>query len=229
MFSGRTAAWLHRLDVQPCDPIEVTLPRRAFTSRLAGLSLIRSDVADAEMGEVGGLRVTSCTRTVADLGRRLPLVEATAILDMALHSRITDKDRLERWVVDHRGYHGIRSLRNALDLADAAAESPMETRLRLLLVKHGLPRPRVQVSLYDGAGMFLARTDLYYPDSRLAIEYDGMNHRSRLAADNRRQNRLLEAGYRLLRFTASDINRTPAAVVGQVKRGLETYSSSASG
>ncbi len=166
---------------------------------------------------------------MADLGRRLPLVEATAILDMALHSRITDKDRLERWVVDHRGYHGIRSLRNALDLADAAAESPMETRLRLLLVKHGLPRPRVQVSLYDGAGMFLARTDLYYPHSRLAIEYDGMNHRSRLAADNRRQNRLLEAGYRLLRFTASDINRTPAAVVGQVKRGLETYSSSASG
>lgn len=148
---------------------------------------------------------------------------------MALRAGMTNKDQLEHWVVDHRGYHGIRSLRNALDLADAAAESPMETRLRVLLVKNGLPRPRVQVSLHDGSGMFLARTDLYYPDSRLAIEYDGVNHRTRLAADNRRQNRLLEAGYRLLRFTAADISRTPAAVVGQVERALDSYSSSASG
>ena len=25
-FSGRTAAWLHGLDLAPCDPIEVTIP-----------------------------------------------------------------------------------------------------------------------------------------------------------------------------------------------------------
>ena len=54
----------------------------------------------------------------------------------------------------------------------------------------------------------------------LKIEYDGETHRFSLAADNRRQNRILEAGYRLLRFTASDIFRTPASVVGQVERAL---------
>ncbi len=96
----------------------------------------------------------------------------------------------------------------------------MESRLRFLLVSNGLPKPKLQATLLDNAGNFIARTDLYYPQTRLAIEFDGISHRGSLAADNRRQNRLLEAGYRLLRFTAGDILRTPAAVVGQVERGL---------
>ena len=107
-----------------------------------------------------------------------------------------------------------------MELADAASESPMETRLRLLLIANGLPRPAVQECLYDETGLLIARTDLYYPDDHLAIEYDGATHRTSLAADNRRQNRLLEAGYRLLRFTASDVLTSPASVVGQVERAL---------
>ncbi len=142
------------------------------------------------------------------------------MLDTALHRRITGIEQLKLWVDTHPGYHGIRQLRRAVELANPAAESPMETRLRLLLMSNGLPRPVVQMSLYDGTGAFIARPDLYYPRDRLAIEYDGATHRTSLAADNRRQNRLLEAGYRLLRFTAGDILRTPASVVGQVQRAL---------
>jgi very-short-patch-repair endonuclease len=82
------------------------------------------------------------------------------------------------------------------------------------------PGPQFQVALHDTSGGFLARTDLYYPCARLAIEYDGLSHRSSLAADNRRQNRLLEANYRLLRFTAGDLLRTPASVIAQVERAL---------
>ena len=220
VFSGRTAAWLHGLDMPPCDPVEVTLPRLASTSRLAGMSLTRSDLTHEEVSEILDLRTTSRTRTIADLGRRLPLVEAVVVLDTALHRRITGIEQLKLWVDTHPGYHGIRQLRRAVELANPAAESPMETRLRLLLMSNGLPRPVVQMSLYDGTGAFIARPDLYYPRDRLAIEYDGATHRTSLAADNRRQNRLLEAGYRLLRFTAGDILRTPASVVGQVQRAL---------
>jgi hypothetical protein len=96
----------------------------------------------------------------------------------------------------------------------------METRLRLVLVLAGLPNPRSQVSLRDDSGLFLARPDLYYPDAPLAIEYDGATHRESLAADNRRQNRLINAGYRLLRFTAGDVLDTPNAVVSVVRRAL---------
>ncbi len=81
-------------------------------------------------------------------------------------------------------------LRRALELADPASESVMETQLRLLLVLSGLPRLRTQVSLFDETGAFIARPDLYYPDKRLALEHDGVSHRDNLAADNRRQNRL---------------------------------------
>ena len=95
----------------------------------------------------------------------------------------------------------------------------METRLRLLLVLAGLPRPSVQVSVGNEAS-FLGRVDLYYPDHRLIIEFDGGTHRNTLAADNRRQNRLIEAGYRLLRFTASDVLGDPASVVAMVRKAV---------
>jgi very-short-patch-repair endonuclease len=52
------------------------------------------------------------------------------------------------------------------------------------------------------------------------LEYDGATHRESLAADNRRQNRLINAGYRLLRFTAGDVLNAPAAVVSMVRRAL---------
>src|SRR5205807_8693217 len=51
----------------------------------------------------------------------------------------------------------------------------------------------------------------------LAIEYDGGNHRDRLVEDNRRQNLLINAGFRLLRFTASDVHQRPDVVTAQVR------------
>jgi len=111
-------------------------------------------------------------------------------------------------------------LRRAIALADPAAESPMETRLRLLLVFAGLPRPQAQVSLHDSNGSFLGRPDLYYPALRLGLEYDGGGHRDKLVEDNRRQNRLLNGGVRLLRFTGADIFHAPESVIEQVRLAI---------
>ena len=180
----------------------------------------RRSILAAETSIRRGLRVTSAVRTIADLACRLPLTDAVALLDAALRRRLVNSGRLSDWASTHAGYRGVRRLKRALELADPAAESVMETRLRLLLVLAGLPHPRGQVSLRDDFGLFLARPDLYYPDARLAIEYDGATHRESLAADNRRQNRLINAGYRLLRFTAGDVLDAPAAVVSMVRRAL---------
>ena len=95
----------------------------------------------------------------------------------------------------------------------------METRLRMLLVLAGLPRPEAQVSLHDHQGRFLGRPDLYYRAQSLGIEYDGQTHRNSLAEDNRRQNRLLNSGIRLLRFTAADVLHAPDSIV-TVVRGM---------
>jgi very-short-patch-repair endonuclease len=127
---------------------------------------------------------------------------------------------LRNYVADHPGAKGIARLRRVVELAEAKAESPMETRLRMLLVLARLPRPEVQVSIHADKGRFLGRPDLLYRRQGLAIEYDGGNHRDRLVDDNRRQNGLVGAGLRLLRFTAGDVYGTPDAVLMQVRQGL---------
>lgn len=73
------------------------------------------------------------------------------------------------------------------------------------------------MSIKDRWGRFVGRPDLYYEKHRLGIEYDGGIHRDKLTDDNRRQNALLKAGVRLLRFTAADVLGNPAAVVRQVR------------
>jgi very-short-patch-repair endonuclease len=85
-----------------------------------------------------------------------------------------------------------------------------------------LPRPRAQVRIYDSNGRFAGRPDLYYEKQRLGIEYDGAVHRTTLAEDNQRQNKLLNAGVRLLRFTAVDVLQNPTSVVAQVLSALHS-------
>jgi hypothetical protein len=220
VFSGRTAAWLHGLDLPPCEPIEVTLPLRCPTSRLVGVAVLRSTVGAGETVMRRGLPATSVARTIADLGRRLRLVEAVAALDTALHRRLLELADLRSWARGHPRYRGVARLRRAIELAEPATESVMETRLRLLLVLARLPRPLAQISLYDEGGHFVGRPDFYYPLHRLALEYDGAGHRENLTGDNRRQNRLVDAGYRLLRFTAADVLSAPDSVVTLVSRAL---------
>jgi very-short-patch-repair endonuclease len=220
-FSGTTAAWLHGLDLPPCEPIEVTIPGACRVSALAGVSVRRAGLGDVEVVERRGLPTTSAHRTVIDLGRQPSLVDAVVSVDMALHQRLVDLQVLRAFLVAHPRGKGVGRLRRVLDLAEPAAESAMETRLRLLLVLAGLPRPKAQVSLHDDRGRFLGRPDLYYPDQRLGLEYDGSTHRDSLIQDNRRQNRLLTAGYRLLRFTAADVRHNPDGIVQQVRDSLK--------
>jgi very-short-patch-repair endonuclease len=148
---------------------------------------------------VRGLRATPVARTFRDLKRGFTAVEYLVVADQAL------KLGLGRFS----------------EFAEPA-ESPMETRLRWLLLQAGLPRPQVQVNLHNSADRFVGRADLYYPDARLVIEYDGGNHRDRLVEDDRRQNLILNAGYRLLRFTAVDVRQRREVITGQVLEALGT-------
>jgi hypothetical protein len=211
---------MHGLDLPPCDPVEATIPEGSGVSALAGMSVRRAALPRQDIVERNGMRVTSNLRTAVDLGTRPPLVEAVVAVDMALQKGLLDLSELRAYAASGARRKGITQLRRVVELAEPAAESPMETRLRLLLVLAGLPRPEAQVPLHDGSGRFLGRPDLYYSARRLGVEYDGSTHRASLAEDNRRQNRLLTAGIRLLRFTAGDVLSTPDLVVTQVRAAL---------
>jgi hypothetical protein len=218
-FSGRTAAWLHGLDMSPCDPIEVTIPEPFGSNRLAGATVRRAALRSPEIVTRRGWPTTCSLRTVVDLTSRDPLTEGVVAADMFLHSRLVKTAELRTYAAEHPRARGIARLRRVVEVAEPKTESPMETRLRMLLVLAGLPRPEVQGSIRNDEGRFL-RPDLLYRRERLAIEYDGGNHRDRLVEDNRRQNSLVDLGIRFLRFTAPDVYGTPNTVVMLVRHAL---------
>lgn len=220
VFAGLAAAWLHGLDVRLARGVETLLVHDGGISSRASMHVGRAEVDECEVVVRRGFRVTNMDRTLADIAATLPLTQAVVIADMALHAGVTDLDQLAGRAASRAGRRGIKHFRRVLELADPNAESPMETRLRLLLVLGGLPRPESQVELRDASGVFLGRADLYCPNARLVIEYDGDGHRSTLTEDNRRQNRLVEAGYKIFRFTAPDIYNSPELVVARVRAAL---------
>jgi len=213
-FSGHTAAWLHGLDLASCDPIEVTMPEPTGSSRRAGASVRRASLTRQEIVRRRGLPTTSALRTVVDLGGRDPLTERVVALDLFLQAGLVSDAELRSYVAEHPGARGIARLRRALDLAEPKAESAMETRLRMLLVLARLPRPEVQVSVHDDEGRFLGRPDLLYSRQRLAIEYDGGNHRDRMVDDNRRPRLTPPFGHIWSHLVRDPANRAQLADLG---------------
>jgi hypothetical protein len=220
VFVGATAAWLHGLDLEPINPVEVAVPASSGLRSRAGINVRRCEIPPAEVVDIRRFRATALPLTLSGLCLHRPAVEAVIAIDMAIRLALTDVAALCQYAEASKGRPGAARLRS-LAVFGAGAESPMETRLRWLLIQSGLPHPLVQTKLHDGAARVIARADLYYPESRLVVEYDGGNHRERMVEDNRRQNLLINAGYQVLRFTFADINNRAEVVVAQVHAALK--------
>jgi very-short-patch-repair endonuclease len=224
VFTGATAAWLFGLDLEPSDPVEIVVPPESGIRSRVGLSVRRCELPSTEVVSIRGLRATTLPCTLAAICSQWPAVEALVAIDMAVCAGLTDPIALGRYAEAASRRHGAGRLRSLAAVA-APAESPMETRLRWLLIRAGLPRPEVQTNLHDGKGRFIGRADLYYPAAKLILEYDGGNHRERLVEDDRRQNLLIDAGFRLLRFTATDVHNRQEVIEAQVRGSLISGSS----
>jgi len=109
-FSGPTAGWLHGLDLAPCDPVEVTIPDWCGVSARSGTMVRRALLDPDELVEIDGLPATSELRTVVDIGRNQPLVEATAAVDMALHQGMVSLAELWAWADAGAGTKGVARL-----------------------------------------------------------------------------------------------------------------------
>ncbi|MGH3976021.1 MAG: endonuclease domain-containing protein [Pseudonocardiaceae bacterium] len=225
-LSGYSAAELLGARCAPADTnAELTVPGGDFREQ-PGLTIHRDLLADDEILDVGGVLVTTALRTAWDLARWLPTVEAVVAMDVLARVgrfvptavlRIQDRYPRARW---------RRRVPGVVDLCDPRAESPMETRSRLVLVLRGLPRPELQYQVYDERGEFIARLDLAYPLLKLAIEYDGRGHLTgwQQQADARRLNRLDACGWSVLRFTSPDVLRTPDAMAAEVRQAISRRS-----
>ncbi|WP_406068078.1 hypothetical protein [Micromonospora sp. NBC_01638] len=171
--------------------------------------------------------MTSPTRTCWDLARWLDVVEAVVVIDTMLASRLTDVPALREYALSRAGRRGWRSLLRAVDLADAGAESPQESRTRVRLVLAGLPRPQTQWVVAN-QGRFVARLDLAWPQFKVAVEYDGLWHNDpeQLHRDRRRLNRLLGGNWIVLHVTARRLRDDFDGFLAEVRAALRTRSRS---
>lgn len=219
--SGRAAAFLYGVQLwRPPAPVELTVPRNSKLRCRQGVTVSRTPMADTDITLIAGVRSTTPLRTAFDLARREPRIEAVACLDAMLHKHLVTTARLRAYVAEHQGWRGTKQALEVIRLGNPRAESPMESQLRIILVDAGLPAPVVNEPVHDAGGRFLARPDLRIRN--VLIEFDGDVHRGRqvFVRDLRRQNRVVKAGFVVLRFSGSDVLHRPALIVEQVRSAL---------
>jgi hypothetical protein len=217
-LGGRTAADLLGVHdvVCPEDPVEVVLPLGVRWHPQPGLTVRTAPLTGDVTGAGGWLRWTTGLRTAVDLARREPGDEAVVLLDRMVHAGVVDLAAVRTAVAALPRCRGVALARSAAARADGRAESPQETRVRLLVLAAGLPAPVAQFEVRAG-GRFVARVDFAWPERRLALEYDGLWHAEpgQFARDRERLNRLTAAGWRVVFVTAADVHR-PAALLARL-------------
>jgi Protein of unknown function (DUF559) len=204
--------------VDDAAPAEIV---RADRHTQRGIVAHSYQVAADEVRTIRGMRVTTAARTAFDIGRGLPVAKAVPILD-ALFNATGAKPADVIAVANRRpGTRGIRRLRAALDLADGGAESPQETRVRLLLIGAGLPRPETQIE-FRRLHRRRIRVDLGWRQWKVAVEYDGIQHWDdpyQRAWDIERIALLEAAGWSVIRVSAAMLSR-PQVIVERVRAKL---------
>jgi very-short-patch-repair endonuclease len=221
VVSGRSAAVLWGVSLAgPDDDVECTLAPSCRAGTLRGVRVTRRALTGEEITRRGGVGVTTTLRTALDLARIEPLEEAVVCLDQFLRAGLLTLAQLRAAAVELTG-PGCRRVRRAVDLADGLAESPQETRLRLILHRSRLPKPLAQHEVFGADGRFVARVDFGWPAVRVAVEYEGIWHGNpqNVARDRRRLNELRAAGWTVVFVTAVDL-QDPVRLVAAIAAAL---------
>jgi hypothetical protein len=203
------------------DPVECTLDPTRRAGAVRGVQVTRRRLPDDDVVQRDGVLVTTPLRTALDLGRVQPPDEAVVCLDQFLRSRLVTLTELRAAAAATTG-PGCRGIRRAVDRADGLAQSPQETRVRLIIHASSLPTPIAQHVVRDADARFVAQVDFGWPEQKIALEYDGVWHgeAQQVGKDRRRLNRLTAAGWTVIFATAADL-RDPVALVARIESTLK--------
>jgi very-short-patch-repair endonuclease len=125
---------------------------------------------------------------------------------------------IERTDEYERAYNEAQILRLVpRDPHDGMTRSEAERRLLALIRRAGLPLPQTNVKVRGH------EVDLYWPERRLVVEFDGWAYHSTRAAferDRLKDAELQLAGERVIRVTNRQLTRRPEALVARFATGL---------
>lgn len=136
---------------------------------------------------------------------------------------LTSKEALARYAGSAAGMHGVKKMREAVEFVLDGSRSVKETQLALLLVLPGerdglgFPEPLmnckipVPFELRGRLGQGEYTVDVFWPQWRLALEYDSsLHHRGSLERDAGRRNDLQYLGYTVVQATPNDMRSARA-------------------
>src|SRR5262249_50216771 len=156
--------------------------------------------------------VVSAELALLMLGAVCSTLTVEMALDVALRRELVTYDSLRELLkrLARRGRNGAGVLRAILDErvpGDAIPESPMETRMLRLLRELGFPPPVPQYEVWHG-NRFVGRVDAAYPDAKVALEYQSIEHHTgglALISNNNRWNRFDRIGWKVIGVTIEDL------------------------
>lgn len=219
--AGLSAAVLLGSKWVPADrPAELI---RAHHDAPPGIVSHKDEIADDEVVDVNGISCTTAVRTAFDLGRWLPFEQGLIRVDALLNATGVTPDEVCELAVRYPGSRNIRRLRRVLELADRGAESPQETRLRLALIRGGLPRPVTQIPVRNVHGRVVRRIDMGWPRWKVGVEYDGEQHwidAEKHAGDIDRLEFLAGLGWRIIRVSARHLRADRSGIIRRAEQAL---------
>ena len=189
-----------------------------------------------KQGEVvihDGVRVTSPARTWLDLAGLLSVDELIAAGDSTVvahgpefprpRAPLATVDDLRRMVASHPGMRGIKTARLALPEVRVGADSPQETRMRLVLARTKVGEPVLNHVIRNSWGQAAVWPDAAYPEHRLALQYDGGHHSdpAQAARDRRRKETTERLGWTELRIFKDDLDGDKPFLLEKVRATLE--------
>ncbi|MGE2733628.1 DUF559 domain-containing protein [Mycolicibacterium vaccae] len=201
--------------IDPRLPAQIVRPDRHAPPGMVAHSW---DLAPGEVCVFAGVETTTPARTAFDLARTRPLGDALPLVDSLMNATRVKPADITAVATTHRGARGVRRIPGLLELADGGAESPQETRVRLVLVRAGLPRPETQILFPE----LRIRVDMGWRRWRVAVEYDGIQHwtdRRQRSWDIDRLALLEEAGWHVVRVSSGMLER-PRVIVDRVRAKL---------
>ena len=171
---------------------------------------------------VRGMRVSDPCETFIDCAGSLSFVDLVILGDALCRKYKVEPSELRKACADTDAYYAGLA-RAAAAFVRSGVDSPMETRLRLLIVLAGLPEPEVNIVRRREDGSWRRRYDLCYERIKLIVEYDGRQHAedaSQWKADIARREEFDDEGYRVIVVTAEGIFDDPLGTLRRVRRQL---------
>jgi hypothetical protein len=205
VIAGAAASALH--GAEWVDDDAVVELRLNCTRPPPGIVARNETLTDDEICWTAGVPVTTPARTAFDLGRHLPRGRALERLDALMRATGFSAEDVGLIAKRNPGARGICQLRELLTLVDSGAASPRETRLRLLLIDAGFPRPATQIPAVDSRGWLVRTLDMGWENLMIAAEYDGDQHRkdrTQYVKDMRVLRKLGRMGWIVIRVIKED-------------------------